>query len=297
MSILVTGGAGFIGSHIVRTLKQNGRNVIVLDRVNYNYHDVASIITDVNDLDRLNKIFKSYDFPTVIHLVGLPSIGECEENPQLSFKLNTMSVQNVLEAMRMADVDRIIFASSACVYGYYAKEKVSEKDPPRPDTVYGLHKLFSEELIKMYHAKYGIDFVILRPFNVYGANPKNGKDVISIFIKRMLDGKPLIVKGPNKFRDFIYIDDVAHAFCEACFNNFSNVTVNLGSGIKTSLHQLASIFKSLRSDVEIIEEVTPDDGTGLYADITLAREMFNFTPTALKDGISKILKIYGMRSE
>jgi len=288
MSILVTGGAGFLGSHVVRTLKQNGEDVIVLDKANCN-EDVTSIVSDVNDLETLERYMKEYDISTVVHLVGFPHIGMCEKNPHLSFKLNTLSTQNVVEAMRKSDARKIIFASSASVYGYGNKQKVCEEDPPAPDTIYGFHKWLSELIIESYYEVYEVNFVIFRIFNIYGGDPFRRNDVISLFIRNMLERKPLVLIGPDKFRDFIHVEDVALAFQRACNKDVSG-TFNVGSGVKVSLRQLASIFKSISPALQIVEEMAPDDGTGVFADTSLARKLLDFEARDPVLGISEYVK-------
>lgn len=292
MAILVTGGSGFIGSRVVGLLEDKGEQITIFDMVKHESakKSTSAIVADVNDLNTLSRTLKENDISTVMHLVGLPLVSECEKNPQLSYQLNTLSTQSVVEAMRRADVKKVVFASSACVYGYQKKERVSEQDLPNPDSIYAFHKLLSEAIIKSYHERYGINFVILRPFNVYGVEATYGKDVLSIFIRRVIDRKPLHIMGPNKFRDFIHINDIINAFDKACVSNLSSSTINIGSGVKLSLGQLGAIFKSEIPDVKVIEEKTSDDGTGLYAEITLAKEALGLKPIDPTVGIAQFIK-------
>jgi UDP-glucose 4-epimerase len=194
--------------------------------------------------------------------------------------------------MRKANAKKIVFSSSASVYGYQTKEKVSEEDLPRPDTIYGFHKLLSEQIIKSYKERYGMDFLILRLFNIYGGDPTCKKDVISLFIKRLLDKKPLILMDPNKFRDFVHVEDVAQAFQKACNTNISNEVLNVGSGIKITLRQLVDIFTSVSTNIKVIEKKTSEDGTGLYADVTLAKKLLAFNPKDPNEGLGNYIKQY-----
>jgi len=285
---MVIGGSGFIGSEVVKTLTKNGVVTICYDLIQSGAvgDNNKWIRADILELPSIERIFFEYQVDTIVHLVGLPTIGYCERNPRFSFLLNVMSVQNALEAMRMADIKKIIFASSAAVYGLCRDEPLKETDPTNPDTIYGYHKLIAEQVIKSYSNSYGIDHTIFRIFNVYGGNPHLGKDVISIFIRRALQGEPLIVKGPKKFRDFVHVDDVAQAFLKASTKDVANTVMNIGSGVKTSLQRLAEIVKMYFPEVEVREEVASDDGTGLQADISLARSMLGFEPRNSEEGIS-----------
>jgi len=287
MTVLVIGGSGFIGSHVVKKLDEKGIPVIIVDKKELSNHHENMINADVNDLEALINIMANNNLTAIIHLVGFPNIGDCEKDPMTSFKLNTLSTQNVVEAMRKTDVEKIIFASSASVYGYQAKGKVSEEEIPRPNTLYGLHKLFSEQIIKSYGEKYGMKFVILRLFNVYGGDPTFRSDVVSLFIKQILNRKPLVLMGAKKYRDFVHIEDVAQAFLMAYNSRVENKVFNIGSGVKITLEQLANIFKNVVPNIQVIKKDTPDDGTGIFADITLAKSLLAFNPRDPIEGLRK----------
>lgn len=295
MTLMVIGGSGFIGSYVVKALTTNGIEVIAYDLIQSSVEDNKSIRADILELPSIERVLFEYQVDTIVHLVGLPTLEYCEKNPRFSFMLNVMSVQNALEAMRLADIKRIIFASTAMVYGFNCNKPLKETDPTNPKTIYGYHKLIAEQAIKAYSESYGIDYIIFRLFNVYGGNPHLGKDVISIFIRRALNGEPLIVKGPNKFRDFIHIDDVAYAFLKASKMNLSKVILNIGTGEKITLHQLAKIVKTCFPNIEIIEQSAPDDGTGLQADISLAQNLLQLKPRNPAEGISTHIAKYAKR--
>ncbi len=197
MAVIVIGGSGFIGSKVVEALTKNDVSVLSYDIISSHAlnEKIKRIQADILELPAIERLFIEYDVGVLIHLVGLPSVEYCEKNPHFSFQLNTLSVQNALEAMRRADIEKIIFASSAAVYGYSSKDPLKESDQTVPNTVYGYHKLIAEEVIKSYSNSYGLKYTILRLFNVYGGDPQTGKDIISIFIRRALKGEPLVVKG------------------------------------------------------------------------------------------------------
>jgi UDP-glucose 4-epimerase len=276
LATLVIGGSGFIGSVVVKVLSDDNIETICYDLVHTN--SVAAknnwIRADILELQSIERIFFEYNIDSIVHLVGLPAIDYCERNPHFSFLLNVMSVQNALEAMRMADIPKIVFASSATVYGSHYDKPLKESDQTNPGTLYGHHKLIAEEAIKSYQETYGIKSVILRLFNVYGGSPKIGKDVISLFMTRAIRGEPLIVRGPDKFRDFVHINDVAKAFAQAvASNNANNLILNIGTGSKTTLKEVASMVNQHFPFTKVVEEACPDNATGLYADMEVTMKV------------------------
>lgn len=297
LTVLVIGGSGFIGSSIVKALADTNEETICYDLIHTDAASAKShwIRADILELQSIERIFFEYKIDSIIHLVGLPAIDYCQKNPHFSFLLNVMSVQNTLEAMRIADIPKIVFASSATVYGNHSGKALTEDDPTRPGTVYGYHKLVAEQAIRSYSENYGIKSVALRLFNVYGGNPKLGKEVISVMINRALRNEPLLVKGPDKFRDFVHIDDVAESFVKAIDSNHSNgVTVNIGSGTKTTLREVASIVSSHFPAAKVVEEQSPDNGTGLWASMSYAKELLGFTSRQPKEGIEAHVARYSL---
>jgi len=294
MTVLIIGGSGFIGSRVVNVLANNNVSVLPYDIIrSYRLNEKAKWVqADILELSSIERLLFEYDVEAVIHLVGLPSIGYCERNPHFSFQLNVLSVQNALEAMRKTDIEKIIFASSAAVYGYSSRVPVRESDPKNPNTIYGYHKFIAEEVIRSYSNSYGLDYVILRLFNVYGGDPFLGKDVISIFIRRALKGQPIIVKGSRKFRDFVHVNDAARAFKEAVTRNISNQTINIGTGSMVTLQEIADIIQEYFPHTKVNYETVEDDGTGIVADITAARKFFEFDPKDPRQGIRDYIASY-----
>ena len=294
MTVLIFGSSGFIGSKVVECLTKNNVETLSYDVIasNFTGQKAKWIRADILELSSIERFFFEYEVDTVIHLVGLPAINYCEKNPHFSFLLNALSVQNTLEAMRKTDIKKIVFASSAAVYGYHSKVPVKETDPTNPTTIYGYHKLIAEHIIKSYHDSYGLNYVTLRLFNVYGGDPRIGKDVISIFIKRAAKGLPIIVKGPNKYRDFVHVNDVVNAFVKVALEDVSNVTMNIGTGKMTTLQEIADMIKKCFPKVEVKCEVPPDDGTGIIADVTLAKETLDFSPVDPQKGIYNHIASY-----
>jgi UDP-glucose 4-epimerase len=284
--ILVTGSSGFIGRKVIEHLMRNGSKTLSLDVVRSSSNGkVNFLLADILDLPAIDRILFENDCETIIHLVGLPHIGSCEKDPYLSFQLNVLSVQNVLEAMRKNDTKKIVFASSAAVYGYSSVTPVKESDRSNPSTIYGYHKLIAEEIIRSYCASYGLSYVILRLFNVYGGDPHSGKDVISLFIKSALRGESIVVKGLKKFRDFIHVDDVAEAFGKAATGNVVNEVVNIGTGKTMTLNEVAEITRKAFPSITAKYIKADDDGTGLLADVKLMKRELCVSPRDPREGI------------
>lgn len=294
MTTLIVGGSGFIGSETYRLLVKKGLAPVSFDKMptNENNESWKYVTGDILDLPSVERMLSEYSPDTVVHLVGLPIIETCEKNPNLSFLLNVKSVHNTLEAMRLHDAKKIIFSSSATIYGTSQSAPIKEKDFPLPETVYGYHKLVAEQLIKSYAQSYGISYMILRLFNVYGANPITGKEVLSVFIRKALKGEPLVVRGPRKFRDFIHVDDVALAFLKAQETNGSNNVLNIASGTRVTLGEIAEMIREYFPEVEIVEEPAEDDGTGLQADISKARKVLGFESNPPETGIPSYISKY-----
>ena len=300
MAVLVIGGSGFIGSVVVQALGQKGVEPVSYDLI----HTEAAgpqknwIRADILELNSVERVFFDYDIDTIVHLVGLPEISYCQKNPHFSFLLNVSSVQNSLEAMRMADIKKIVFASSATVYGNSSHKQLAEGDETKPTTVYGWHKLIAEDAIRAYSDAYGIKSTILRLFNVYGGNPRLGKEIISIFIKRALLNQPLTVIGAEKFRDFVHIEDVADAVTRAVSNEHpGSITYNIGSGTKTTLKQVASIVNSFFPRNKVMVENAADDGTGLVANVKAAKDGLGFVARPPRVGISDHVKKYSREAK
>ena len=294
MAVLVVGASGFIGTIVSQRLSKRGIESIGYDLIQTDSGDQKTCVRgDVLDMQSIERVFLDYSIDATVHLVGLPAIAQCQKDPQLSFLLNVMSVQNTVEAMRKADIPRIIFASSATVYGDHDDQAKKETDAPQPTTVYGWHKLAAEKVIQSYSEAYGIKSVILRLFNVYGGDPKRGKEVVSIFINRGLKHEPFIVKGPGKFRDFVHIEDVADSFVVSLGSNHSDsLTINIGTGTQTTLKQLALMVGHFFPRSKVLTESTQDDGTGLWGNVHLAGETIGFSPRQPGVGIPDHVKKY-----
>ena len=315
ISVLVTGGCGFIGSHIVDALASQGSAVVVFDNLirgsvkNIEYslrsENVTLICGDVRSFPELKRVIKHYEVDAIIHEAALTNVEESIDRPRLYYKVNVNGTINVLEAARIADIRKVVFASSSSVYADKS-EPVSEDDRLAPLSPYALTKLLGEKICLQYNSQYGMDIVVLRYFNVYGPRQK-ADSVIPIFVHRALTGRPLIIFGDGlQTRDFVHVSDVTLATLLALSldSRRSGYNVfNIGTGRAVSIIELAKKILRLvhlvsRRDVnERLSFRPPRKGDVRHnvADITLARKVLGYTPVVdieqgLKSYIIDVLK-------
>lgn len=258
MRFLITGGAGFIGSHIAEHLLQGKHQARVLDNFTTGKREnlafaaenpnLEIIDGDIRDAGTVASAMSGVD--GVFHEAALVSVPESVEQPGLSFDINVKGTFTVFEAARQAGVRRVVYASSAAVYGDNENLPLSEMAAPIPLSPYGLDKLYSEQLGALYQSLYGQQMVALRYFNVFGprqdpVSPYSG--VISIFVDRLKSGKATMIFGDGEqTRDFVYVADIVQANLKAMFAEYAGFRVfNVGCGRQTSLNQLLAHLKEL----------------------------------------------------
>jgi UDP-glucose 4-epimerase len=243
MKIVVTGGSGFIGSHLVDKLIKLKHKVVVIDLVKNNTNSKATyIVADINDLETTKEAYKNAD--CVFHLAAEVQIQLSLKDPLQTFHTNFKGLQAVLENMRINKVPKIIFSSSSAVYSE-SKNPIKETDLLNPLNPYALSKKIGEELCLMYEKLYGIEVVILRYFNVYGPRQNNTSPysgVISLFLKQLQENKPLQITGDGaQTRDFIHVSDVVEANIAAMhYKNITNQQIfNIATGNSITILDLA----------------------------------------------------------
>lgn len=281
MQIFVTGGAGFIGRHLVKTLLRENK-VTIYDNLSCSTeNDIASLVDlgaqftkgDILDYDHLIESCKGHD--VVIHLAAQSDVAESVLHPEATHKINVDGTINVINACKENKISKIIFASSAAVYGSCSILPITEKSETGPISPYGKSKLASEtEIIAS-----GLDHIILRIFNVYGEgqNPSYA-GVITRFASRIAEEKPLVIYGDGtQTRDFVSVDDVVESFLCA-ISSHKNGTYNIATGQKISVKELAeSMIAVSGKKIDIVFEPGKDgDIKNSYADITLARDELGF---------------------
>lgn len=252
MNILITGGAGFIGSHLVRQLLALGHEVTVLDNLSTGAREHLPVdgfvFWKLDDRTKeARKRIMAGHFDAIVHLAGQTMVDASIRNPHFDASENVMGTVNVLEAARFSGVKRVIFASTAAAYGNAEARllPLREELPLEPLSFYGLTKVMVERYLMLYHALYGLDYVVLRFANVYGERQgdKGEGGVISIFAKRVAKGEALTIFGDGgQTRDFIYAGDIANGIVHALTTEHVNTVYNLSTQTETSLNDLVKIF-------------------------------------------------------
>ena len=297
--IVVTGGAGFIGSHIAEELSHENE-VIVIDnlyagKIENVPPNVKFLQGDIRDYQSIAEVVSHADY--VFHEAGLVSVVESVEKPILTEEINVLGTLNILKALSEGH-GKFIFASSAAVYGDNQNLPLKESEKPKPLSPYGITKVSAEYYCKVFYELYGVPTVSLRYFNVFGERQGYNQyaGVISIFINRALKGEPLIIYGDGKqTRDFIYVKDVVKANILAAESNKANGKVfNVARGDRTSILELAlKIIEITDSSSSIIfDKPRPGDIRHSQADISEIRKL-GFKPEySLEEGLLKTVEWY-----
>ena len=251
MKLLVTGGAGFIGSHLVRKLLADGQKVTVLDNVSTG--DWSNLPAgcdrwemDIRSEEARERIIAA-GFDAMVHLAGQTMVNVSIDDPLFDATENVVGTVNLLEAARKGGIRRIVFASTAAAYGDVPENAlpIREERLPAPMSFYGLTKVTVERYLKLYQEQFGLDYVVLRFANVYGERQgdRGGGGGISIFARKVAGGGTLSVYGDgHQTRDFIYAGDIAAGICAALTTPASNTVYNLSTQTETSLLDLIQIF-------------------------------------------------------
>jgi len=301
MKVMVTGGAGFIGSHIVDRLIARGDDVIILDNLSTGkkafIHPEASFYqVDVRDR-RLGEILEAERPEVVIHQAAQIDVPTSVKDPLFDAETNILGTLRLVEACRQSGVRKIIYASSAAVYGEPAYLPIDEEHPVDPLSNYGVSKYTPEYYLKVYKHLYGLDYTILRYANVYGIrqDPRGEGGVIAIFLDRLLRGEVLTIHGDGKqTRDFVYVGDIADANISALHRG-SGMTFNLGTGAPTSLEKLVGVLGEVTEKKIRVEygPERPGDIKHSHFDNRRAKKWLNWTPRIdLRTGLRMTYEYY-----
>lgn len=310
-SILITGGAGFIGSHLAESLLREGHSITVLDNFNPFYDpsikrqniethrefdDYSLIEGDIRNLDLIDNTFRTHHFDEVIHLAAMAGVRPSIKNPVLYNEVNVAGTMNLLEACRKYGVKRFIFASSSSVYGDNRKVPYSEDDAvDNPISPYAMTKKAGELMAYTYHHLYGIKTACLRFFTVYG--PRQRPEMaIHLFTDRIFNDQEIKMFGNgSSCRDYTYIDDIIDGIAGFRKCDFAYEIVNLGRSDTVKLSDLiAKIERISERKARIIREpFQPGDVIRTYADISKAKSMFGYNPSIdIDEGLKRFIKWY-----
>jgi nucleoside-diphosphate-sugar epimerase len=300
---LVTGGAGFIGSHLVEELVRRGEHVRVVDSLVTGHREnlgavagqVEFIEADLADEGVAAKATAGMDY--VLHQAAIPSVPRSVAEPVFCHRANVDATLNLLVAARDAGVRRLVFAGSSSVYGNTAALPTREDTPLDPLTPYALQKLIGEQYAGLFTSLYGLETVTTRYFNVFGprqdpSSPYSG--VISLFIRTLLDGRPPTVYGDGEqTRDFTYVANVVDGVLKACHApGVAGQAINVATGGRVSLNQLFQTLRALTGSTLTPHYGPPRTGDirDSQADIQRARTLLGYAPTvAFDDGLARTL--------
>lgn len=304
MKVLVTGGAGFIGSHVVRLLMAEGHEVTVLD--NFSTGDRAHLPADGFELwamdvrtEEARIKMLSVPFDGIVHLAAQTMVDSSIRDPLFDAQQNVMGSVNVLEAARRMGA-RVIFASTAAAYGDVKEDMlpVPEDAPLAPLSFYGLTKVTVERYLALYHALYGLHYVVLRFANVYGERQgdKGEGGVISIFCKRVARGLPITIYGDGgQTRDFVYAGDIARGICAALTTAQVDTAYNLSTATETSLRELvAGIAEAAGHPIHpTLDEPRPGDIYRSMLANARAHTGLGWQPeTSLREGLQRTYRYF-----
>jgi UDP-glucose 4-epimerase len=298
---VVTGGAGFIGSHLSDRLALEGWSVLVVDDLSTghldNLIDARRQGVDVHQIDirdpLLAEVMERRSPEVVFHLAAQASVAISVREPLRDADVNLLGTINVLEAARHAHARKVVFASSGgAIYGGDARLPVQEDDAKRPDSPYGISKKIAADYFDWYERTYGVDFTLLALSNVYGPrqDPHGEAGVVSIFSEALLAGRaPTIFGDGEQTRDYVFVEDVADAFARAA-DAAGGRLLNIGTGVETSVNQLAARLRSVTgAAVEpVYAPPRPGDVPRSYVDNRSAAEHLGWQPfTAMDSGLAQ----------
>jgi UDP-glucose 4-epimerase len=304
--VIVTGGAGFIGSELVRQLAQDGREVVVVDNlVNGKRQNLAGLPEQVTllaaDVRDLPAFASRLTQASVVYHLACLGVRHSVHSPVENHDVNATATLNLLRASRDAGVPRFVYVSSSEVYGTARWAPMTEEHPTFPCTVYGASKLAGESYTRAFHSTYGYPTVVVRPFNTYGPRSHHEGDsgeVIPKFLLRCLAGRPMVVFGDGRqTRDFTYVSDSARGILLAGRVDAAiGRTINLGSGAELTINDLASTIAAVtgcRDAAVVHDEGRPGDVLRLYADMSQARTLLGYElRTPLAEGLTRLLDWY-----
>ncbi len=298
MKVVITGGSGFIGSHLADFFIDSNYEVVVVDNLsigrleNISHLFVHSKFTfleaDITDFDSIEIVFKDADW--VFHLAALADIVPSIENPNEYYRSNVNGTFNVLEACRKYHVKKIIYSASSSCYGIPDEYPTKETAEIRPQYPYALTKHLGEQLVMHWSQLYSLPAVSLRFFNVYGTRARTSGTygaVFGVFLAQKLAKKPYTVVGDGfQTRDFTYVSDIVNAIVTAAESNLSGEIINIGSNNTYSINHLVEL---LGGDVVYIPK-RPGEPNCTWADISKAKQLLNWHPkVSFEDGVEVLL--------
>lgn len=302
MNILVTGGAGYIGSHAARMLARDGYNVWIYDNLSRGHRQAALpgrlIEGDVGDFQRVTDVLREKQIDAVMHFAAFALVGESVEQPHIYYQNNVVAPLRLLEAVRIADVKRFVFSSTAATYGEPVNMPITENEDQKPVNPYGFSKLVIEEALADYARAYGLGYAAMRYFNAAGASSQGdlGEDhtpeshLIPIVLQVALGqresisifGDDYATSDGTCVRDYVHVDDLAAAHGKALekLDDGDSLELNLGTGTGYSVRQVIEACREVTGHAipEVIGPRRPGDPPELVANSDLAKKTLNWSP-------------------
>lgn len=297
--IIVTGGCGFIGGHLVEHLLKEGHKVTVIDnlctgrmdnlKTVLSHPQLEFIDADIGDLKKISPYFNGKEW--VFHLAALADIVPSIENPESYFDANIKGTFNVVEACRRANIRKLIYTASSSCYGLTKEYPTSENARLQPEYPYALTKMLGEQIALHWGQVYGLEVISLRLFNVYGPRARSTGQygaVFGVFLAQKLAKKPLTVVGDgSQKRDFVYVSDVVEAFLLAAQSDYKNEIFNVGYGDPKSVNQLTQL---LDQSVTYIPK-RPGEPECTWADISKIEKYLQWRPkVTFEEGVAELLR-------
>jgi len=298
MKTLVTGGCGFIGSHLAEQLLSQGHDVVILDNLSCgrlanissfeNHPKLRMVTADIVKREQIVEAFIGIDW--VFHLAGIADIVPSIEQPEAYFENNVLSTLNVLQCARDAGVKRLVYEASSSSYGIPGQYPTPETSPIQPQYPYALTKYMGEELVLHWAQVYKLPAMSLRLFNVYGPRSRTTGAygaVFGVFLAQKLNGRPYTVVGDGEqTRDFTYVTDVANAFVHAAQSQVSGEAINVGSGNHYSVNYLVSLLGGEKVHIP----KRPGEPECTFADTAKIRRLLNWAPqVSFEQGVRNML--------
>jgi UDP-glucose 4-epimerase len=303
-NIVVTGGAGFIGSHVVNELIEKNMGPIVIDNLSsgkIENLDPRALFyqQDITDLEMMERVFMLHKPRYVFHLAAQISVSQSVKDPIEDARINILGTLNLLNLSVKYGVEKFIFSSTGgAIYGDDVSEiPTSEKEFPKPFSPYGIAKFSVENYLRFYSEQYGLKYVALRYANVYGErqDPHGEAGVVAIFSKRMLANDEVIIFGDGEnVRDYVYAGDVARANVLA-MEKVENEVINIGTGIGTSVNELFALLKEITGYQKepVYADPRPGDLRKSILKWDKAKELMGWEPTVkLEDGLVKTVEFF-----
>ncbi len=312
MSVLVTGGAGYIGSHTVRALREQQRDVVVLDTLETGYEaallGAPLVVGSIADTELVGRVVEEHRVDSVIHFAGYKNAGESVRDPGKYFANNVEGTARLLRALEGTGVEQFVFSGSCSVYGTPEQLPVSEAAPLHPESPYGQSKLFGEQMLRWYGEAHGLQWVSLRYFNASGASADAliGEDInvtlnlVPLVMKATLGLRPPVQVFGTDFptpdgtavRDYIHVDDLARGHIlalEHLEQGGHSLAVNLGTGTGSSVREVIDATARVSGQEVPAEYVgrRPGDPSAVWADNSLAADVLGWKPTL---GLEEIIE-------